>query len=91
MWQWFDEIVTGGGTSNDARRVRRFDGLIEVWDATNAPGEVGLPAATWIFRRALPQKVSGPQLNAATGAIAIEELQLAHEYLRLVSGQGKLT
>jgi len=29
-------------------------------------------------------KVSGPQLNAKTGEVAIEELHIAHEGLRLV-------
>jgi phage tail-like protein len=76
LWQWFDDIVTG-------RQPRRYDGLIEVLSGDDKA------AATWIFRRGLPQKVTGPQLNAATGAVAIEELQIAHEYLRLVSGKGQ--
>jgi phage tail-like protein len=39
--------------------------------------------ARWTFLRALPSKVSGPALNAKTGEIAIEELHLVHEGLRL--------
>jgi phage tail-like protein len=39
--------------------------------------------ARWTFLRALPSKVSGPSLNAKTGEIAIEELHLVHEGLRL--------
>jgi hypothetical protein len=31
----------------------------------------------------LPAKIRGPQLNAKTGEIAIEELTIAHEGLRL--------
>ena len=40
--------------------------------------------ARWLFERGLPAKVTGPQLNAKTGEIAIEELHIAHEGLRLV-------
>ena len=39
--------------------------------------------ARWIFDRGLPIKVAGPTLNAKTGEIAIEELHIAHEGLRL--------
>jgi phage tail-like protein len=90
LWSWFDEIVTGEATRSGQRKVRRFDGLVELWDDDATDKHRGRPAATWVFRQALPQKISGPQLNAATGAIAIEELQLAHQYLRLVSGKGRL-
>jgi phage tail-like protein len=40
--------------------------------------------ARWAFVRGLPAKVTGPQLNARTGEIAIEELHILHEGLRLV-------
>ena len=40
--------------------------------------------ATWQFERGVPAKVRGPELNAKTGEIAIEELHIAHEGLRLV-------
>jgi phage tail-like protein len=39
--------------------------------------------ARWTFVRALPSKVTGPSLNARTGEIAIEELRLVHEGLKL--------
>jgi hypothetical protein len=32
----------------------------------------------------LPQKIRGPELNAKTGEVAIEELHIVHEGLRLV-------
>jgi len=41
--------------------------------------------ATWVFDRGLPAKVRGPELNGKTGEIAIEELHIAHEGLRLVN------
>ena len=37
------------------------------------------------FDRGLPAKISGPQLNAKSGEIAIEELHIAHEGLRLAT------
>ena len=56
--------------------------------ATTGPIEVRDPAkrrvmAHWTFCRGLPVKVSGPTLNAKTGEIAVEELHIAHEGLRL--------
>jgi len=63
---------------NGVRPVARYNGVIEVL-AANGQDTV----ATWTFDRGLPQKVSGPRLNAKTGDVAIEELTIAHEGLRL--------
>ena len=72
LWRWLQDVVAG------VRPVRRYDGLIEVMSV----GDV--VAARWAFTRGLPAKVAGPQLNARTGEVAIEELHIAHEGLRLV-------
>jgi phage tail-like protein len=71
LWRWLQDIVSG-------RPVARYDGIIEV---KNRDATV---TATWVFDRGLPAKISGPELNAKTGEIAIEELHIAHEGLRLV-------
>jgi phage tail-like protein len=71
LWKWLQDIVSG-------RPVARYDGVIEV---KSRDGEV---VATWVFDRGLPARIRGPQLNAKTGEIAIEELHIAHEGLRLV-------
>lgn len=71
LWQWFQDVVAG------VRPVRRYDGTVIVQD------QLGRPMATWSFVRALPVKIVGPQLNARTGEVAIEELHLAHEGLTL--------
>ena len=76
LWEWLQGVVSG------IRPVVRYDGIVEVTDGTQAQNVV----ATWVFDRGLPQKVSGPQLNAKTGDVAIEELHIAHEGLRLVPG-----
>ena len=71
LWQWIQGIIGG------QRPIIRCDGQIDVMSVG------ALPAATWRFERGLPVKLRGPELNAKTGEIAIEELQLAHEGLHL--------
>ncbi len=73
LWQWIQGIAEG------VRPVRRYNGTVTVLSVGQ---EIG---ATWQFDRGLPMKVSGPQLNAKTGEVAIEELHIAHEGLRLVA------
>jgi phage tail-like protein len=70
LWAWIQDAVGG------VRPMRRYDGTVEVHDQTG-------PVAKWTFSRGLPAKVVGPQLNAKTGEVAIEELHIAHEGLRL--------
>jgi len=72
LWQWMQDVVSG------VRPVARYDGVIEVMSV----GEK--VAATWVFERGLPARIKGPDLNAKTGEVAIEELHIAHEGLRLV-------
>ncbi|MEV8098553.1 phage tail protein [Kitasatospora sp. NPDC085879] len=72
LWDWLHGIVGG------ERRAARYDGDIEVLDATG-----GRTVAHWRFTRGLPVKLTGPALNARTGEIAMEELHIAHEGLRL--------
>ncbi len=71
LWQWFQDVVSG------VRPTRRYDGSVVVQD------QQGRSAAVWEFFAAVPAKLVGPQLNARTGEIAIEELHLAHSGLRL--------
>ena len=46
--------------------------------------------ARFILSRCLPTKLKAPALNAKDGMIAVEELQLAYETLRLVDPSGGL-
>jgi phage tail-like protein len=71
LWKWLQDVVSG------VRPVERYDGTIEVMSS----GEN--TSATWTFDRGLPMKIRGPELNAKTGEVAIEELHIAHEGLRL--------
>lgn len=74
LWDWMQGILAG------ERPVRRYNGVIEVLSADRAD-----TVATWVFDRGLPSKIAGPQLNAKTGEVAIEELTILHEGLRLVA------
>lgn len=73
LWEWLQNIVAG------VRPVARYDGIVEVQNQARDT------VATWVFERGLPVKLSGPQLNAKTGDIAIEEIHIAPETLRLVA------
>jgi phage tail-like protein len=72
LWRWIQDVLRG------VRPVARYNGVIDVLSADRTS-----TVATWTFDRGLPQKVAGPQLNAKTGELAIEELTIAHEGLRL--------
>jgi phage tail-like protein len=71
IWDWMTAMVSGA-------EVRRYHGQVELMDPT-----LTTSLATWTFDRGLPAKVIGPTLNAKTGDIAVEELHIAHEGLRL--------
>jgi phage tail-like protein len=72
LWGWMQGILEG------ALPVPRYDGQVKL---RAADGITVL--ATWTFVRGLPQKMAGPSLNAKTGDVAMEELHIAHEGLRL--------
>ena len=72
LWGWLQSVVAG------VRPVARYDGIVEVMSVGDTT------AAVWVFDRGLPIRIRGPELNAKTGEIAIEELHIAHEGLRLV-------
>lgn len=74
LWDWLTGMVRG------TLPIPRFDGEIELHDPTGSR-----VLTTWEFDRGLPAKVVGPTLNAKTGDIAVEELHIAHEALRLVA------
>ncbi|MGW5347704.1 phage tail protein [Streptomyces sp. HUAS TT3] len=72
LWDWLHGMVAGGAP------VPRYDGDVEVLDTAGRR-----TLARWTFSRGLPLKITGPALNARTGEIAVEELHIAHEGLRL--------
>lgn len=72
LWDWLGDMVAG------RLPIPRYDGMVIVKDRPQ-----GREMATWHFVRGLPAKVTGPTLNAKTGEIAVEELRISHEGLRL--------
>lgn len=65
LWQWHADFINGEG--------KRMDGVIVLQN------EIGLPVRSWKFVRGLPVKMTGPTLNAAQSAVAIESLEIIHE------------
>lgn len=78
LWRWFQDVASG------ARPSRRYDGMVEVLDRTG--GDEARVLAAWSFARGLPKKIVGPRLDATRGELAVEELHIAHEGLRLAGG-----
>lgn len=79
LWGWMQDAING------KRPIDRYDGIIYVKSQDNTV------RATWVFERGLPAKIKGPELNGKSGEIAIEELTIAHEGLRLLAPAGAAT
>lgn len=74
LYLWHASFLMGTG--------RRRNGVVFLAD------EAGLPVKAWQFENGIPVKWSGPALNATTGAVAIEKLEIAHERLSLLMSPG---
>jgi phage tail-like protein len=71
LWRWHEAYLRGRG--------KRRDGVIELMDDT------GSVVATWRFRRGIPIRWVGPTLVAGQSNLAVEELEIAHEGLKVQS------
>lgn len=67
LWNWFEATARGV--------IKRKSGTIVLLDRKQ------LPITMWNFRGALPVHWSGPSLNATSGELAVERLELAHQGL----------
>ncbi|MFC4158633.1 phage tail protein [Chitinimonas lacunae] len=76
LFDWFYAFTQGAG--------KRKDGLITLCDAEHKPRVV------WGFRRGLPIRYAGPQLNAQQNQVAIESITIAHEGLYQMAGAAQL-
>lgn len=76
LFDWFYSFTIGAG--------KRKDGLITLCDAEHKP------FAVWGFKRGLPIKYAGPQLNAQQNQVAIESITIAHEGLYQMAGASQL-
>ena len=68
LWDWFYDVAQG--------RASFRDGTVAIQDPAG-----GRAVAEWQIRRAFPSKWTGPDLNAAQSAVAIETLELTHNGL----------
>jgi phage tail-like protein len=88
LWDWYYTVLYR------SRNPVRKNGIVVLTDrgggagplagapaAPGLPGSDRAPAAIWLFRNALPERLQGPQLNARANEVAIETLELAHEGL----------
>src|SRR5215475_13681004 len=67
LWDWHYGFVEGKG--------KRRDGVVVLLNELHVPNNI------WYFKRGLPVKYSGPQLNATQNQVAIESIEIAHEGL----------
>ena len=73
IWDWRKTVEDG-----DVEGARRNGSVIMFDQQLN-------PVAQWDFERAWPVKVSGPQPKADSNEVGVEELTIAHEYIKRVS------
>lgn len=76
LWDWMTRLQTQPGLRADAEVVVfAADGRTE--------------RARFVLSRCVPAKLKAPPLNASQGGVAIEELQLAYESLKLKRPEGQ--
>lgn len=73
LWDWFYEFHLTG-------LVAPRDGTVTLVSAVD--GEPA-PVRVWSFTRGWPAKLTGPDLDAQSSAIAIDALEIAHHGLEL--------
>jgi phage tail-like protein len=79
LWAWFAAVHNG--TPAALRSDLRPDAEVVLIDPERQKSTV-----TFVLTRCLPLKLKAPALNAASGLVAIEELQVAYESLTLRPG-----
>ena len=74
LWDWHFEYLVDGLVAPRDGQVH----LLSWVDGALAPVRI------WAFKRGYPVKISGPELDAQSPAVAIESLEIAHHGLTLV-------
>lgn len=73
LWDWFYEFHIAG-------LVLPREGTVVLMSTVE--GELA-PVRVWAFTRAWPVKLTGPELDAQSSAVAIESIEIAHHGLIL--------
>ena len=75
LWDWFERSIQDTSVRGDAAIVLMApDGSTE--------------RARWVLHGCLPLKLKAPPMNAKDGIVAVEELQVAYQSLKLQRGGG---
>lgn len=70
LWDWYDAVA--GGTIN------RKNGSVILYNNS------GKEMCRWNFFEAYPVKWQGPDLNATSGNVAVESIEIAHNGLKAI-------
>ena len=80
LWNWFDIVLRQG------QRHKRAVVQIQLLPSKVADRE---PEAEFVLTGCLPVKIRAADLNARTGEIAIEEMQIAYEVMSFSPGAAR--
>jgi phage tail-like protein len=81
LWTWYDDVLTR------AHHGLRLDGIVVMLGSQRAPEDEGggdVEQATFLLSRCLPVRIKAPALNAKDGQVAIEELTVAYERMKIL-------
>ena len=78
LWRWFERVANGAG------------GLRATTEVVMLAGD-NAEQLRFILEGCLPIKIKAPALNAQSGEIAIEEMQIVYESLTMVSAGEPIT
>lgn len=84
LWSWFDDVMKRGQHGLRAR------GEVVLLASHRGAGGEETVRARFLLDRCLPVKLKAPALNARDGTVAIEEMQVAYERLKML-GPGQQT
>ncbi|WP_261302873.1 phage tail protein [Paenibacillus andongensis] len=70
LWEWYDSVTQG--------KIKRKNGSIILHN------QLGKEMCRWNFFSAFPVKWNGPDLNASSGNVAIESIELVHAGLKTI-------
>ena len=79
LWNWFESLYEAAEPDQPPKPITRANVTVTVFAADGIKENV-----KFFLERCLPLKLKAPPLNAKDGIVAIEELQLAYEWLSRV-------
>lgn len=86
MWKWFDRVLHGELDLRVNGHVVMLGSKGAALDQGQGDEEI---EATFYLSRCIPIKLKAPALNAKEGAVAIEEMQIAYERLKIIYPQNE--